>query len=203
MFLPSFDIEDGLSGVVAGIDEAGRGPWAGPVIAACVVLDRGAPCLHMIDDSKKLSDTRRREIYRCLMECDGGSIGIGQANAREIDEINILQATMLAMRRAYEDMERAVDFALIDGNKAPDIPTRTRTVIKGDSKSLSIAAASIIAKVTRDDIMCALHEECPQYGFAGNKGYGTKQHRDALMEHGRTVHHRYSYKPVRRVATPR
>ena len=167
---------------VCGIDEAGRGPLAGPVCAAAVILP---PHLEIpgLNDSKKLSDKRRRELMPVIKE-QAIAYGIGMASHEEIDQINILQATFLAMERALAQLEGKAKFALIDGNREKDFGLPVMTVVKGDSRSANIAAASILAKVTRDDLMEALAEEYPQYGFEIHKGYGTKAHYEALRTYG-------------------
>ena len=176
---------------VCGIDEAGRGPLAGPVCAAAVILP---PHLEIpgLNDSKKLSDKRRRELMPVIKE-QAIAYGIGMASHEEIDQINILQATFLAMERALVQLEGKAKFALIDGNREKDFGLPVMTVVKGDSRSANIAAASILAKVTRDDLMEALAEEYPQYGFEIHKGYGTKAHYAALTEHGPSPIHRMSF----------
>lgn len=181
------------TGIIAGVDEAGRGPWAGPVVASAVIIDiNNIPS--GINDSKKLKSESREVLYKTIMQtCH---VGVGIASAEEIDDINILQATMLAMQRAVSNLPIAPGLALIDGNKTPKLPCNAIAIIKGDAKSISIAAASIIAKVTRDRIMRSLSEEFPEYGWHTNAGYGTKTHQDALAKHGITPHHRKSYKPV-------
>ena len=177
--------------VICGVDEAGRGPLAGPVCAAAVILP---PHLEIpgLDDSKKLSDKRRRELFPIIKE-QAIAYGIGLASHEEIDEINILQATFLAMKRALAQLEGKADFALIDGNRETDFGIPVQTVVKGDSRSANIAAASVLAKVTRDDIMEAMAVEYPQYGFEIHKGYGTKAHYAALTEHGPSPIHRMSF----------
>ena len=177
--------------VICGVDEAGRGPLAGPVCAAAVILP---PHLEIpgLDDSKKLSDKRRRELFPIIKE-QAIAYGIGLASHEEIDEINILQATFLAMKRALAQLEGKADFALIDGNRETDFGIPVQTVVKGDSRSANIAAASVLAKVTRDDIMEAMAEEYPQYGFEIHKGYGTKAHYAALREHGESPIHRKTF----------
>ena len=177
--------------VICGVDEAGRGPLAGPVCAAAVILP---PHLEIpgLDDSKKLSDKRRRELFPIIKE-QAIAYGIGLASHEEIDEINILQATFLAMKRALAQLEGKADFALIDGNRETDFGIPVQTVVKGDSRSANIAAASVLAKVTRDDIMEAMAEEYPQYGFEIHKGYGTKTHYAALTAHGPSPIHRMSF----------
>ena len=176
---------------ICGVDEAGRGPLAGPVCAAAVILP---PHLQIpgLDDSKKLSDKRRRELFPVIKE-QAIAYGIGLASHEEIDEINILQATFLAMKRALAQLEGKADFALIDGNRETDFGLPVQTVVKGDSRSANIAAASVLAKVTRDDIMDAMANDYPQYGFAVHKGYGTKAHYAALTAHGPSPIHRMTF----------
>ena len=176
---------------ICGVDEAGRGPLAGPVCAAAVILP---PNLEIpgLTDSKKLSDKRRRELYPVIME-KAVAFGIGLASHEEIDEINILQATFLAMERAMAQLNVRPDLALIDGNRQKDFGLPVETVVKGDSLSASIAAASVLAKVTRDDIMVAMAQEYPGYGFEIHKGYGTKAHYEALEKLGASPIHRKSF----------
>ena len=176
---------------ICGIDEAGRGPLAGPVCAAAVILP---PHLEIpgLNDSKKLSDKRRRELMPVIKE-QAITYGIGMASHEEIDQINILQATFLAMERALAQLEGKAKFALIDGNREKDFGLPVMTVVKGDSRSANIAAASILAKVTRDDLMEALAEEYPQYGFEFQKGYGTKAHYEALRTYGPSPIHRMTF----------
>ena len=177
--------------LVCGVDEAGRGPLAGPVCAAAVILPEHID-IPGLDDSKKLSDKRRRELYPLIKE-QAIAYGIGFADCREIDEINILQATFLAMERAIAALEVKPEVALIDGNRQKDFGLPVETVVHGDSLSASIAAASILAKVTRDDIMLEKSVEYPQYGFDIHKGYGTKAHYAALSEFGPCPIHRMSF----------
>lgn len=176
---------------VCGVDEAGRGPLAGPVCAAAVILP---PHIEIpgLNDSKKLTDKRRRELYPLIKE-QAIAYGIAFASHEEIDEINILQATYLAMERALAQLNVKPDIALIDGNRAKDFGLPVKTVVHGDSLSASIAAASVLAKVTRDDLMLTLAEEYPQYGFEIHKGYGTKAHYEALTAHGPSPVHRMSF----------
>ena len=176
---------------ICGIDEAGRGPLAGPVCVAAVILP---PHLEIpgLNDSKKLSDKRRRELMPVIKE-QAIAYGIGMASHEEIDQINILQATFLAMERALAQLEGKAKFALIDGNREKDFGLPVMTVVKGDSRSANIAAASILAKVTRDDLMEALAEEYPQYGFEIHKGYGTKAHYEALRTYGPSPIHRMTF----------
>lgn len=182
--------EKGMS-VVCGVDEAGRGPLAGPVCAAAVILppDVDIPGLN---DSKKLSDKKRRELFPVIKEC-AIAYGIAFADHHEIDEINILQATYLAMERALGQLKVKPDIALIDGNRAKDFGVPVQTVVHGDSLSASIAAASVLAKVTRDDYMLEMAEKYPQYGFEIHKGYGTKAHYAALREEGASPIHRMTF----------
>lgn len=176
---------------ICGVDEAGRGPLAGPVCAAAVILP---PNLEIpgLTDSKKLSDKRRRELYPVIIE-QAVAYGIGLASHEEIDDINILQATFLAMERALEQLKLRPELALIDGNRQKDFGLPVETVVKGDSLSASIAAASILAKVTRDDIMVAMAQEYPGYGFEIHKGYGTKAHYESLRAMGPSPIHRMTF----------
>ena len=195
--MPDFTLEEQAGVVVAGVDEAGRGPWAGPVVAGAVILERAslpAELIDGLDDSKKLKPARRRDLFARLP--GHALIGIGQASVAEIDESNILAATMVAMKRAVAGLGAVPGLALIDGNRAPDLACPCRCVVGGDGKSLSIAAASIAAKVTRDGIMAELAQSYPGYGWERNAGYGTKEHRDALKRLGVSVHHRRSFKPI-------
>ena len=190
-----WQIEDGLYEkgiqVICGVDEAGRGPLAGPVCAAAVILP---PHLEIpgLDDSKKLTDKRRRELFPIIQE-KAIAYGIGLASHEEIDEINILQATYLAMERALAQLKVKADHVLIDGNRAKDFGIPVTTVVKGDSLSANIAAASILAKVTRDELMENMAQEYPQYQFEVHKGYGTKAHYAALTEHGPSPIHRMTF----------
>lgn len=180
-------------GPVVGIDEAGRGPWAGPVVAAAVILDP-TRIPDGIDDSKALEPEDREAIYARLIAV--AEIGVGIADVRRIDRDNILNATMWAMAQAVRKLQSKPRLALIDGNRAPDLRCQTRTVVGGDARCLSIAAASIVAKVTRDRLMVALGLELPNYGFERHKGYGTPEHQTAIGRHGVTPHHRRSFRPV-------
>ena len=177
--------------IICGVDEAGRGPLAGPVCAAAVILPRGLE-IPGLTDSKKLSDKKRRELYPVIKE-QAVAYGIGFASEQEIDEINILQATFLAMQRALDQLSVKPDLALIDGNREKDFGVPVKTVIKGDSLSANIAAASILAKVTRDNLMVEIAEKHPQYGFEIHKGYGTKAHYAALREFGASPIHRMTF----------
>ena len=184
----------------AGIDEAGRGPLAGPVVAAAVIFERewlqdGLPAvLDGLTDSKALSDTRRRAFLERLEACAGVALGVGVATVEEIDEINILRATHRAMARAVEPLN--ADFALVDGLPVKGLPCPSKNIVKGDRLSLSISAASVVAKVTRDRMMAELDERYPGYGFAAHKGYGTRGHLEALRRLGPSPVHRRTFRPV-------
>ena len=177
--------------LICGVDEAGRGPLAGPVCAAAVILPPNIE-IPGLNDSKKLTDKRRRELFPIIKE-QAIAYGIGLASHTEIDEINILQATYLAMERALAQLSVKPELALIDGNRAKDFGLPVETVVKGDSRSASIAAASILAKVTRDDLMMGAAQEFPQYQFEIHKGYGTKAHYEALTAHGPSPIHRMTF----------
>lgn len=197
-----FTHESQLAGPVAGVDEVGRGPWAGPVVAcACILIpeyiDMSLFC--EIDDSKKLSKLKRRKLHGYLTQTPSGVLyALGEASVQEIDQLNILQATFLAMKRAVEGLSQQPKSLLIDGNQDPKLGIPTQLLIKGDSKSPSIAAASIIAKVYRDTIMEDLAKEYSHYGWESNSGYGAKAHQDGLAQYGVTPHHRTSYAPIQR-----
>ena len=186
---------------ICGVDEAGRGPLVGAVVAGAVVLDPHNP-INGLKDSKKLTAACREFLYQQIME-KAKAWGIGEASPAEIDEINILQATMLAMRRAVEDLSSRLgqwpDKALIDGNRCPELPIAAEAIIKGDAKEPAISAASILAKVTRDRQMQILHERHPEYGFAQHMGYPTEAHFAALKQYGACEQHRKSFSPVRKV----
>lgn len=187
-----WEIENGLPvGVICGVDEAGRGPLAGPVCAAAVILPQGE-IIPGLNDSKKLTDKRRRELYPLIKE-KALAYGIAFADHREIDEINILQATYLAMERALAQLTVKPDIALIDGNRAKDFGLPVQTVVHGDALSANIAAASVLAKVTRDDLMLQMAESYPQYRFEVHKGYGTKAHYEALGQYGPCPIHRMTF----------
>lgn len=188
-----WEIEDAFpdAQLICGVDEAGRGPLAGPVCAAAVVLPKHL-CLPGLTDSKKLTDKKRRELFP-LIQQQALAYGIGFASEAEIDEINILQATFLAMKRALAQLDCRPDLALIDGNRETDFGIPVKTVVKGDSLSANIAAASVLAKVSRDDAMVELAKTYPQYGFDIHKGYGTKAHYQALEEFGPCPAHRRSF----------
>ncbi|USG62195.1 ribonuclease HII [Sneathiella marina] len=194
LMFPDLSLEQAETGIVAGVDEVGRGPFAGPVVAAAVILDQNQIPAG-IQDSKKLSRAARERLFVDIT--NSSLVGLGEASVEEIDEINILQASLLAMRRAVADLKSRPDFVLVDGNKDPDLGIKTRTVVKGDAISLSIAAASIVAKVTRDRKMCALAKAYPHYGWEKNAGYGTAEHRKGLREFGVTPLHRRSFAPIR------
>jgi ribonuclease HII len=187
---------------VAGLDEAGRGPLAGPVVAAAVVfesdflLDHHRTLFGGLTDSKRLSEARREGFFATLTGSPQVSIGVGQAAVEEIDTLNILKATHLAMRRALGQLDPCPGHVLVDGRPVPDLPCSSTAIVGGDRLSLSVAAASVVAKVTRDRMMKALDAEFPEYGFARNKGYGTGAHRAALREHGPCPQHRRSFRPV-------
>jgi ribonuclease HII len=184
----------GKDATICGVDEVGRGPWAGPVVAAAVVLDRS--CIPPgLDDSKKLTPRRRAVLFDAIRAA--ASVGVGIASVGEIDALNILRANDLAMLRAIGALDPAPGAALIDGNRVPPgLPCRARALVGGDGRSLSVAAASIIAKVTRDRIMAELARTHPGYGWERNMGYGTPQHRAALDRLGVTSHHRRSFRPI-------
>lgn len=194
--MPDLTHECRLGGVIAGIDEAGRGPLAGPVVAAAVVLPRDLPAVltERLDDSKKLTRKRREALFDVITGC--ATVGVGLADVVDIDRINILQATFLAMARAVDGLGLAIDCALVDGNQKPPLACRVECLVGGDGLSLSIAAASVIAKVTRDRMMDRLAEQFPGYGWHKNSGYGTAEHRAALARLGPTPHHRRSFAPV-------
>lgn len=176
---------------VCGIDEAGRGPLAGPVCAAAVLLPEGL-VIDGLNDSKKLSEKKRELLFPVIQE-NALAFGIGFADEKEIDEINILQATFLAMRRAFDAMQRRCDYVLVDGNRMPPMPVPGETVVKGDAKSPSIAAASILAKVSRDRVMLEYAKQYPEYQFEKHKGYGTKAHVEALHAFGPSPIHRRTF----------
>lgn len=190
--LTMWEIEDSLGlNVICGVDEAGRGPLAGPVCAAAVILPEHLQ-IPGLNDSKKLTDKKRRELFPVIQQ-QAIAYGIGLASEAEIDEINILQATFLAMRRALEQLTVRPEIALIDGNRETDFGLPVKTVVKGDSLSANIAAASVLAKVTRDNIMVELAQQYPEYGFEIHKGYGTKAHYEALRTYGPSPIHRRSF----------
>jgi ribonuclease HII len=181
-------------GLLAGVDEAGRGPLAGPVVAAAVILDDGKRILGLAD-SKVLSPLQRDKLYDKICE-KALCCSVGSATVQEIDDLNIFHATMLAMKRAVEGLRLKPAKVLVDGNRLPKIDILSEAIVGGDAKVKSISAASIIAKVTRDRLLGQLHEQFPQYGFAAHKGYGTPEHLEALRVHGPCVHHRRYFAPV-------
>lgn len=193
---------------LAGVDEAGRGPLAGPVVAAAVVIPRDVleaehtRLFSGIADSKTLTAKRRESLFARLSEESSVARGVGLADVAEIDSLNILRATHLAMKRAVEALDRAVDLILVDGRPVPGLPFASRAIVKGDAQSLLIAAASIVAKVTRDHLMDELDRQYPRYGFARHKGYGTAEHLAALREWGPTPVHRRSFAPVAAAQRP-
>lgn len=195
--MPDLSLETALGGMVAGIDEVGRGPLAGPVVAAAIIIDPAALPAELVahlDDSKKLGAKKREHLDGLIRQhC---RFAIAQASVAEIDRLNILKATFLAMARAVDGLGIIPDHALVDGNRPPPLPCPAHCVIGGDGKSLSIAAASIIAKVHRDRLMAALDRDFPGYGWAANAGYGTKAHMEALKRLGPTPHHRTSFAPI-------
>jgi len=203
--MPDDRLERAVAGRVAGVDEVGRGPLAGPVFAAAVVLSRSVPqkLAALLDDSKKLSAAQRHAAFAALTAArDAGDveIGVGAASVAEIEKLNILRAALLAMSRAVARLPAPPDLALVDGNQPPTLPCAVRCVVGGDGLSLSIAAASIVAKVLRDRAMARLALRCPGYGWERNAGYGTAAHREALLRLGPTRHHRESFGAVRQLA---
>ena len=195
---PDLSLEDAAAGRVAGVDEAGRGPWAGPVVAAAVMFAAGGPPPALratIDDSKRCPAPRRAALHAEILACADAAVGI--ASVAEIDSMNILQATLLAMRRAIVGLAAAPDLVLVDGNRTPRLPCPAQAVVGGDRRSLSIAAASIVAKVTRDRLMARLAVDHPGYGWERNAGYGTAAHRAGLARLGPSPQHRRSFRPVR------
>lgn len=185
---------------IAGIDEAGRGPWAGPVVAAAVILDPDRIPVG-IDDSKRLSEARREQLYEEI--CSTASWSVGIADCALIDTLNLHHATLWAMREACLGLPVMPKLALVDGKFCPELGCQSRAIVGGDALSLSIAAASIIAKVTRDRLMRKLAEEFPGYGFERHKGYGTREHQDALLRLGLTPHHRRSFAPIQALLSSR
>ena len=204
--MPSFRYELRFEGRVAGIDEAGRGPLAGPVFAAVAVIDRTAAkrkLLKLINDSKKLVEEDREAAYEAMVASGIVQFGVAEATVAEIDRINILQATFLAMRRALQALASQPEIVLIDGDRVPpELGCRAETIVGGDARSYSIAAASIFAKVTRDRYMAELARSFPGYGWETNRGYGSPEHLEALNRLGPTPHHRASFAPVTRVLEP-
>jgi ribonuclease HII len=192
--MPDFSHERRLGGVVAGVDEVGRGPLAGPVVAAAVILPARLPekLVALIDDSKKLT-AARRILALAALRAAGAEIAVAAASVSEIQRLNILHASMLAMRRAVARLPRVPDHVLVDGNREPGCAMPCTALIGGDGISLSIAAASIAAKVLRDGLMCRLSRRYPEYGWARNAGYGAAKHQAAILKHGATPHHRMAF----------
>ncbi len=176
---------------ICGVDEAGRGPVAGPVCAAAVILPKGK-IIEGVNDSKKLTEKKREALFDVIKQ-EAVSYSIAYASVQEIEEINILNATMLAMKRAVEGLDVKADYAMIDGDRMPDLSVDSECVVKGDARSMSIACASILAKVTRDRLLYQYAQEYPQYHFEKHKGYGTKLHKEALLEYGPCPYHRPSF----------
>lgn len=202
--MPDFKLEDDVNGIVAGVDEAGRGPWVGPVVAGCAVFvhrEVDERLLQNLNDSKKLSKKKREMLYDLLFEEQKKGnmvLGIGEASAHEIDEMNILNASFLAMKRAIIATGVKPDLVLVDGNREPkNFGFSTKAVVKGDAKSYSISAASILAKVYRDRLMEKMAQVYTGYGFEKNAGYGTKAHVEGLRRFGVTPEHRKSYAPIK------
>ena len=196
--MPDFSLERSAGGRIAGVDEVGRGPLAGPVLAAAVVFTRGVPdtLAALLDDSKKLTERQRHIAFDALRSTQGVEIAVAAASTAEIERLNILHAAMLAMRRAVLRLPMPPDLALVDGNRAPLLDCPVHCVVGGDGVSLSIAAASIVAKVIRDRGMARLDARYPGYGWAANAGYPTAMHREALARLGTTPHHRAGFGPV-------
>lgn len=192
---PGFNFESPFD-VICGVDEAGRGPLAGPVVAAAVIFDPAKPKIRGLDDSKVLTAKKREELYEKIID-RALAFCVASATVEEIDTINILHATMLAMKRAVEGLSVAPTLVKIDGNRCPTLSIRSEAVIGGDALIAQISAASILAKVTRDRMLVQLHEVHPVYGFDAHSGYGTPQHLRALLQHGPCEHHRRSFAPVR------
>ena len=198
----NFDIEEKFGNIVVGIDEVGRGPLAGPVVAVAVYIKRSLwknflkkhPEIIKINDSKKISKKIREKLYKILINII--SFGVGAASVKEIEENNILQASLIAMERAYISLKISADFVLVDGINAPKIKAKVKTIKNGDNKSISIATASIIAKVIRDNLMKKLSYKYPEFFWSKNSGYGTKLHIDKIKLLGITPHHRKSFKPI-------
>lgn len=203
--MPDYAREAAAGGKVAGVDEVGRGSWAGPVFAGAAILSPRAaatPELAGLDDSKAIGKRAREKYFEALARvCDAGDawLALGHADVEEIDALNILGATMLAMQRAVAALPVAANSVLVDGNRVPDLPLPATAIVNGDSLVLSIAAASIFAKVSRDRLMGELAQECPGFGWERNAGYGTRQHQDALASLGPTRHHRKSFAPIKKI----
>lgn len=200
----SFEEQAHLSGFlcVAGVDEAGRGPLAGPVVAGAVILPDIVEGLNGLNDSKQLTESKRERLFMVLLECEQVVCSVGLASVEEIDQLNILRATHLAMARAVDGLTQKADFCLVDGLPVKGLSVPHRAIVKGDGRSLSIAAASVLAKVTRDRMMIEADIVYPQYGFAKHKGYGTKAHMEALRRYGPCPLHRRSFAPVSQMELP-
>ena len=197
--MPNFLIEEDFgwpNKLIAGVDEAGRGPWAGPVVSAAVVLNKKNIPIDL-NDSKKISEKKRHSLYSSIY--NSHFVGVGISSIEEIDNLNILQATFLSMKRALNNLDCSVDAILVDGNIDPGFDYKTECIVKGDSISFSIAAASIVAKVTRDNLMSKIHREFPNYNWKRNKGYGTREHRNALDMYGPCKYHRKSFSPINKM----
>jgi len=197
--VPNFLIEEDFgwpNKLIAGVDEAGRGPWAGPVVSAAVVLNKKNIPIDL-NDSKKISEKKRQSLYSSIY--NSHFVGVGISSIEEIDNLNILQATFLSMKRALNNLDCSVDAILVDGNIDPGFDYKTECIVKGDSISFSIAAASIVAKVTRDNLMSKIHREFPNYNWKRNKGYGTREHRNALDMYGPCKYHRKSFSPINKM----
>ena len=197
--MPNFLIEEDFgwpNKLIAGVDEAGRGPWAGPVVSAAVVLNKKNIPIDL-NDSKKISEKKRQSLYSSIY--NSHFVGVGISSIEEIDNLNILQATFLSMKRALDNLDCSVDAILVDGNLDPGFDYKTECIVNGDSISFSIAAASIIAKVTRDNLMSKIHKEFPNYNWKRNKGYGTREHRNALDMYGPCKYHRKSFSPINKM----
>ncbi|OEY86613.1 ribonuclease HII [Wolbachia pipientis] len=190
---PDFTLEDSLSGIIAGVDEAGRGPLAGPVVSAAVVFFDRNVVIDGINDSKKLTVRSREFLYNKIISI--AKYGIGISSVEEINLYNILVATKLSMKRALTNLNIELDYVLVDGNQPPTVKWQVKPIVNGDNLSISIAAASIIAKVTRDQLMQTLHYQYPKYNWYKNKGYGTKEHINAINYYGITEHHRKNFAP--------
>lgn len=187
-------LREGFSNIV-GVDEAGRGPLAGPVVAACCLYHPDL-LLEGLDDSKKLTPLSRHSLYQKIITNKNIQYGVAIVDSGEIDQINILQATLLAMKRAIEALNTEISYLIVDGNQLPNTPFPAKAIIKGDQYSISIAAASIIAKETRDELMNKFHQKFPEYFFNEHKGYGTKKHKEALLQYGPCPIHRKSFRPI-------
>lgn len=194
--MPDFSLENKINGIVAGVDEVGRGALAGPVISAAVVFLRKINTIDGIDDSKKLTPQKREVLYEAIASDANIKYGVGIASVDEIDQLNILVATKLSMKRALINLNMELECVLIDGNQMFDIPWTTKCIVNGDSLSISIATASVVAKVTRDRLMMQLHNETPEYNWYKNKGYGTYEHIQALNQYGISFHHRKNFAPI-------